>query len=74
VLKFSSNVNDVFPKVLKLSSEVSECKPLGIGIFESPTGRGSHSSTLQLNLSAFYDIGGARDGCVARVKGVLEGV
>jgi hypothetical protein len=28
VLKFSSNVSDVFPKVLKLSSEVSECKPL----------------------------------------------
>ena len=24
----SSSVSDVFPKVLKLSSEVSECKPL----------------------------------------------
>jgi len=28
VLKLSSDVSDVFPKVLKLSSEVSECKPL----------------------------------------------
>ena len=31
VLKLSSNVSDVFPKVLKLSSEVSLCKPLGFG-------------------------------------------
>jgi len=41
-------------------------------------GRGLHSSTSQLNLSAFYGIGGgiggARRGCVARVKGVLGGV
>jgi hypothetical protein len=28
VLKLSSNVSDVFPKILKLSFEVSECKPL----------------------------------------------
>ena len=28
VLRLSSNVSDVFPKVLKLSSEESECKPL----------------------------------------------
>jgi len=28
VLKLSCNVSDVFPKVLKLSSEVSECEPL----------------------------------------------
>ena len=28
MLKLSSNGSDVFPKVLKLSSEVSECKPL----------------------------------------------
>jgi hypothetical protein len=28
VLKLSSNGSDVFPKVLMLSSEVSECKPL----------------------------------------------
>jgi len=39
---------------------------------ENPPGvRGLHSSTFQLNLSAFYGIGGARRGCVARVKGVL---
>ena len=36
-------------------------------------GRGLHSSTSQLNLSALYGIGGARKGCVARVKGVLGG-
>jgi len=29
VLKMSSNVSDVFPEVLKLSSEMSECKPRG---------------------------------------------
>ena len=32
-------------------------------------GGGSHSSTFQLNLSALCEIGGARQGCVARVKG-----
>jgi hypothetical protein len=32
-------------------------------------GRGLHSSTSQLNLSAFCGIRGARRGCVARVKG-----
>jgi hypothetical protein len=37
-------------------------------------GRGLHSSTFQLNLSALYGIGGARRGCVARVKWVLGGV
>jgi hypothetical protein len=31
VLKLSSTVSDVFPKVLKLSPEVSECKPLHEG-------------------------------------------
>ena len=31
VLKLSFTVSDVFPKVLQLSSEVSECKPLGAG-------------------------------------------
>ena len=35
-------------------------------------GRGLHSSTFQLNLSAFYGIGGARRGCVARFKGVFR--
>jgi len=37
-------------------------------------GRGLHSVTSQLNLSAFCGTGGARRGYVARVKGVLEGV
>ena len=32
MLKLSSNVSDVIPKVLKLSSEVSECKPLQPGL------------------------------------------
>jgi len=36
---------------------------------------GLHSSTVQLNLSALYGIGGLLSrGCVARVKGVLGGV
>jgi len=39
-----------------------------------PGTRGLHSFTSQLNLSAFYEIGVARRGCVARVKGVLWGV
>jgi len=36
--------------------------------------RGSHSFTSQLNLSAFYGIGGACRGGVAHVKGGLGGV
>ena len=35
-------------------------------------GRGLHSFTCQLNLSALYGIGGARRGCVARVKRVFR--
>jgi hypothetical protein len=37
-------------------------------------GRGLHSFTSQLNLSAFYGIGVARRGCVAHVKEVVGGV
>ena len=38
-------------------------------------GRGLHSFTSQLNLSAFYGIGGVRRDCVAGVlKGFLGGV
>ena len=37
-------------------------------------GRGSPSFTSQLNLSPFCGIGGARRGCVARVKGLVGGV
>ena len=36
--------------------------------------RGLHLFTSQLNLSAFYGIGGARKDCAARVKGALGGV
>jgi hypothetical protein len=36
------------------------------------TGRGLHSSTSQLDLSAFYGIGGACRDCVARVRGVFR--
>jgi len=36
-------------------------------------GRVLHSFTSQLNLSAFYGIGGARRDCVARVKRVIGG-
>ena len=35
-------------------------------------GRGLHSSKFQPNLSALYGIGGARRGCVARIKGVCR--
>jgi hypothetical protein len=35
-------------------------------------GRGLHSFTSQVNLCAFYGIGGAHRGCVARVKGVFR--
>ena len=40
------------------------------------SGRGLHSSTFQLNLSALYVVGGVARvrGCVARVKGVLGAV
>ena len=73
--------------MLKLSSDVSGCKPLVVGVggdvplkkqldiiwsrFDV-NGRGLHSSTFQLNLSALYGIGGARRGCVARVQGVCR--
>jgi len=36
---------------------------------DGPRGRGLHSSTFQLNLSALYGIGGARRGCVAVLRG-----
>jgi hypothetical protein len=37
---------------------------------EDPAARGLHSFTSQLNLSVFYEIGNARRGCVARIKGM----
>jgi len=79
---------------LKLSSNVTECKPLPafrdqlasvvaaelvccppgprseiqFQGFCVPIARGLHSSTFQLNLSAFYGIGGARRGCAAVLR------
>ena len=66
---------------------MDECKALGGGVRvrgvqggdggprvrgeRRGAGGGLHSFTSQLNLSVFYGIGGARRGCVARVKGVL---
>jgi len=47
------------------------CEVLGVG---GVGGRGLHSCTFQLNLSALYGIGGARKGTVARVKGVFGGI
>ena len=41
---------------------------------ERACGRGLHSFTSQLNLSAFCALGGAPRGCVARDKGLLGGV
>jgi hypothetical protein len=40
-------------------------------VHNTATGRGLHSSTFQLNLSALYGRGGARRECVDRVKQVL---
>jgi hypothetical protein len=58
------------------SVSVAESDELGTGAGAGAGagGRGLHSLTSQLNLSALYGIGGARRGCVARVRGVLEGV
>ena len=68
---------------------MDECKPLAVGeravvrvapeyAYLHPSaakrGRGLHSFTSELNLSAFNGIGGARRDCVARVKGVLGGI
>ena len=50
------------------------CRVHGFIKVQRVAGRGLHSFTFQLNLSALYGIGGARRGCVARVKGVFGGV
>jgi len=47
--------------------------PLVVAPASMMPGRGFiHLCTFQLNLSALYGIGGARRGCVARVKGVFR--
>jgi hypothetical protein len=42
--------------------------------FQWPTTRGLHSFTFQLNVSAFYGIGGASRDCLGAVYGVLWGM
>ena len=54
--------------------EKDKALPMKARANNASRGRGSHSLTSQLNLSAFHGIGGARRGCVAHVKGVLWGV
>jgi len=46
MLKLSSNVSDVFPKVLKLSCEVSECKPLHVGDDDTGSNSGGGGGVL----------------------------
>ena len=53
--------------VLSIGDTVEEVSDSGF------LGRGLHSFTSQLNLSAFHGIGGARRSGVARVNGVLMG-
>ena len=54
---------------LRLSEDVTAA--LAGGGAGEGGGRGLNSFTSQLNLSALYGIGGARRGCVARVRGCL---
>ena len=66
VLKLSSTVSDVFLKVLKLSSEVSDCQPLEGGARgDAHPGRSLHSSPFRHNVSAFCGSGGALKGYFA---------
>ena len=51
----------------------STCTALPWRTARAPRCRGLHLLTSQLNLSALYGIGGARRGCVARVKGGIRG-
>jgi len=57
-----------------LQDKVEKMYERDVAANEKAKGRGLHSFPSQLNLSAFYGIGGARRDCVARVKGVLGGV
>jgi hypothetical protein len=66
---------------LKLSGNGNECKPLSTGTTRRDAASSVmctrwrqellHSFASQLNLSAFYGLGGTRRDCVARVKGVF---
>ena len=55
-------------------STAAASAPCAAASLLAPSTRGVHSYTFQLNLSTLYEIGGARRGYVARVKGVLGGV
>jgi len=53
----------------------AECRGLGQPLHAAAVpGRGLHSSTFRLNLSALCGIGGASEGCLGVVQGVLEGI
>ena len=54
VLKLSSNVIDVFLKVLKLSSEVSECKPLPAATSPPHTAHPSSHATAGYGLMGHH--------------------
>ena len=47
----------------------SSSSNVAVSMLIIPPARDLHSFTFQLNLSALYEIGGARRGWVARVKG-----
>ena len=48
-------------------------EPLAAHLHEVPAGRGLHSSTFRLNVSAFCGVGGAFRGCSGGVYEVLRG-
>jgi len=57
-------------RILRIRLKIADC---GLeATLQGDPGRGLHSLTCQLNLSAFHGIGGARRGCVTHVKGVLR--
>jgi hypothetical protein len=61
------------PRAIVLASDAEEPSDSDADEASSDAGRGLHSFTSQLNLSAFCVIGGARRNFVARVKGVSGG-
>ena len=74
----SSNVSDVFPKDLKLSSEVSECKPLAAGATVAGTltagGATTLSSTLAVTSLATLSGGAAVTGATTTTTLDVNGV
>jgi len=78
MLMLSSNVSDVFPKDLKLSSEVSECKPLAAGATVAGTltagGATTLSSTLAVTSLATLSGGAAVTGATTTTTLDVNGV